>query len=78
MVASALLVRQLQWRDGLDILGARDARAFASAIERLLTDDVSWQRQQNAAWAQCALCYDVERFGQTLRDALESAAQVGV
>ncbi len=78
VVASALLVRQLQWRDGLDILGARDARAFASAIERLLTDDVSWQRQQNAAWAQCALCYDVERFGQTLRDALESAAQVGV
>ena len=26
VVASALLVRQLEWRDGTDVLGARDAR----------------------------------------------------
>ncbi len=70
-VASALLVRQLGWRDGLDIVGARDAKAFAVGIARLLTDDVAWQRQQQAAWQQCAQRYDLELFGHTLRRVLD-------
>ena len=45
-VASALLVRQLAWRDGLDVVGARDAKAFAAAIVRLLEDDAAWERQR--------------------------------
>jgi glycosyltransferase involved in cell wall biosynthesis len=70
VVASALLVRQLGWRDGVDILGAREAPAFARAIARLLSDDARWQRQQWAAWEQCTLRYDPEIFGETLRRVL--------
>jgi len=69
-VASALLVRQLGWRDGLDVMGARDASTFAGAIARLLEDDEAWRRQQQAAWEQCTLQYDPQRFGDTLRRVL--------
>ncbi|OOG36665.1 tetratricopeptide repeat protein [Polaromonas sp. A23] len=69
-VASALLVRQLEWRDGVDILGAKDAQTFASAIARLLVDDQAWQRQQRAGWEQCVRRYDPVLFAQTLRRAL--------
>lgn len=69
-VASSLLVRQLAWREGMDIVSARDARAFASAIRDLLLSDSAWLRQQQAAWEQCALRYDPELFAQTLRSAL--------
>ena len=74
-VASALLVRQLAWRDGLDIVGARDARAFAAAIARLLEDDAVWERQQSAAWEQCALRYNPDLFGRALRRVLYQAAE---
>ncbi|MGE0497857.1 MAG: glycosyltransferase [Ramlibacter sp.] len=73
-VASALLVRQLGWRDGLDVVGARDARAFAAAVARLLEDDAAWQRQQAAAWEQCALRYSPELFAQALHRVLGRAA----
>ena len=66
-VASALLVRQLGWRDGVDIRGAKDAQRFASAIVALLSDDTAWQQQQQAGWDQCAERYDPDRFAQTLR-----------
>lgn len=69
-VASALLVRQLDWRDGIDIRSARDAQAFASSIEALLGDDTAWQRQQLAGWAQCEQRYDPDLFAQTLRRVL--------
>jgi len=69
-VVSSLLVRQLAWRDGLDIIGARDARTFASAILQLLQDDHAWQRQQQAAWEQCAMRYDPDAFGDMLRRVL--------
>ena len=72
-VASALLVRQLAWRDGLDVVGARDAAAFAAAVARLLTDDAAWRQQQDAAWEQCARRYDPELFGATLRRTLQAA-----
>ena len=71
-VASALLVRQLGWRDGTDILGARDARAFAYGIARLLDDDAAWVRQQSAGWDQCAARYDPEVFGRMLRGVLDA------
>ena len=78
VVASSLLVRQLGWGDGVDILGARDAAAFARAIARLLSEDATWQRQQQAAWEQCASRYDPGTFGRMLRRVLggpsESAA----
>jgi glycosyltransferase involved in cell wall biosynthesis len=69
-VASALLVRQLGWQDGVDIIGARDAHAFAESIHRLYHDDTAWLRQQQAAWARCASSYDPGMFGETLRSVL--------
>ncbi|MBX3657853.1 MAG: tetratricopeptide repeat protein [Ramlibacter sp.] len=73
-VASALLVRQLAWRDGLDIVGARDARTFAMAIARLLLDDGAWERQQAAAWEQCDSRYHPDLFARNLRGVLQRAA----
>ena len=43
------------------------------AVARLLQDDVAWQRQQHAAWEQCALRYDPELFGHMLRRVLGQA-----
>ncbi len=74
VAASALLVRQLGWREGLDIQAGRDARSFADGIARLLRDDGLWTRQQQAAWQQCAERYAPQRFGQLLRQVLEGAA----
>lgn len=76
VVASALLVRQLQWSEGIDVQSARDAPAFAAAIARLLTDDSLWQRQQHSAFDQCARRYDPDLFGHTLRRVL-MASQTG-
>ena len=75
VVASTLLVRQLDWRDGLDTVGARDARAFAYATQQLLEDDRAWQRQQQAALEQCAQRYDPELFGASLRSILVNLSQ---
>jgi GT2 family glycosyltransferase len=75
VVASALLVRQLGWREGIDIQSARDADAFARGIARLLGDDGLWWRQQQAAWQQCLEHYEPGRFGQTLRQVLGAPPQ---
>lgn len=69
-VASALLVRQLGWHDGTDIMGARDAPAFASAIGTLLDGDDAWRQQQQAAWNACARHYAPDVFAGTLRRVL--------
>lgn len=71
VVASSLLVRQLGWRDGTDIQGARDADAFADRIARLLDDEALWRRQRAAAWAQCARRYDPTLFARILRSVLD-------
>jgi len=74
VVASALLVRQLEWRDGTDIIGARDAQTFAAAVARLLDDDFAWARQQQAAWDECTRRYDPDAFARTLRGVLQGVA----
>lgn len=74
VVASAVLVRQLEWQDGVDIRAARDAGAFAAAVATLLLDDRAWLRQQQAAWDQCALRYDPQMFGSTLRTVVEGSS----
>ncbi|WP_018411626.1 tetratricopeptide repeat protein [Methyloversatilis thermotolerans] len=73
VVASAVLLRQLGWTEGIDIQSGRDADAFARGIVRLLKDDALWVRQQQAAWAQCQAHHDPERFGRDLRSALDGA-----
>lgn len=67
VVASAILLRQLGWQDGLEIQGARDADAFARATLRLLTDDALWNRQQTAAWARCEGDYHPDDFARQIR-----------
>lgn len=74
VAASALLVRQLGWREGIDIQAGRDALSFADGIARLLHDDGLWRRQQQAAWQQCAERYAPQRFGQRLQQVLEGSA----
>lgn len=74
VAASALLVRQLGWREGIDIQAGRDAQSFADGIARLLRDDGLWQRQQQAAWQTCAERYTPQRFGQLLRQVMELPA----
>jgi predicted O-linked N-acetylglucosamine transferase (SPINDLY family)/GT2 family glycosyltransferase len=77
VVASALLVRQLDWREGIDIQAARGATAFAQGIVRLLRDDSLWQRQQQAAWQQCAERYEPQRFAQRLQQVLDTPPEAG-
>jgi GT2 family glycosyltransferase/tetratricopeptide (TPR) repeat protein/glycosyltransferase involved in cell wall biosynthesis len=77
VVASAVLVRQLGWDEGIDIQAARDARAFADGIERLLRDDALWSQQQASAWVQCGARYNEERFGQALRHVLQGTQRDG-
>ncbi|APW44983.1 glycosyl transferase [Rhodoferax saidenbachensis] len=72
VVASAVLVRQLGWDDGIDIQSARNAEAFARGIARLLHDDGLWQSQQHAAWQQCNTRYAPERFGHALQTVLNA------
>ncbi len=72
VAASTLLVRQLGWRQGLEIQAGTDAECFAQAVARLLQDDALWLRQQSAAWSQCTQRYAPLMFAQTLRDALSN------
>ena len=70
VVASSLLVQQLGWQDGRDILSATDASTFAAHIARLLQDDEAWQAQQRSAWDACRRRYDPSTFGDVLRAVL--------
>jgi GT2 family glycosyltransferase/glycosyltransferase involved in cell wall biosynthesis len=70
VVASSVLVRQLGWRDGVDIIGARDADRFAAAIRVLLFDHPHWNRQQAAAWDTCESRYDPVKFSQAVQHAV--------
>jgi glycosyltransferase involved in cell wall biosynthesis len=72
VVASSILVRQLGWRDGVDVVGARDAARFAAGIRALLRDDMLWERMQVAAWETCASRYDPALFTSAVRSAVVS------
>jgi glycosyltransferase involved in cell wall biosynthesis len=76
IVASSLLVSQLGWQDGHDILGARDAQTFARHVARLLQDDGAWVAQQRCAWDACRRRYDPDTFGATLRQVLRGIPQM--
>lgn len=73
VVASAVLVRQLDWDAGIDIQAARDASAFAAGIARLLDNETRWLKQQASAWAQCSARYNEELFGEALRRVLQGS-----
>lgn len=69
-VATDLLVRQLGWRSGVDILGARDAAGFARAMAALHDDADLWTRIREASLRRAARQYSPEHFGRTLREAV--------
>jgi hypothetical protein len=73
VVASAVLVRQLGWLDGLEVQSARDADAFARATARLLCNDVCWTRQQHAAWQRCAVAHNTTQFVRDVQRSLEAS-----
>ena len=73
-VASTILVRQLGWRGGVDILAARDPEAFSNAVAVLLQDDAIWMRQRFAAWEQCAVRYDPQAFARAVRCVVAGSA----
>ena len=77
VVASAILLRQLGWLDGLEIQSARNADDFASAIVRLLTDDSVWRRQQAAAWERCEADYHLDDFARHTRALLQANSTQG-
>ncbi|MGC2857433.1 tetratricopeptide repeat protein [Novispirillum sp. DQ9] len=70
VVATTLLVRQLGWRSGLDILAARDATAFAAAMAGLHEDADLWNSVRDAALRRAREDYAPDRFGQVLRNAV--------
>jgi tetratricopeptide (TPR) repeat protein/glycosyltransferase involved in cell wall biosynthesis len=70
VVASSLLVQQLGWLDGRDILGAQDAQAFAAHVMHLLQNDAVWLAQQRSGWDACRHRYDPDAFGATLQGVL--------
>ncbi|WP_343866912.1 tetratricopeptide repeat protein [Caenispirillum bisanense] len=70
VVATDLLVRQLGWRSGVDILAARDAAGFARAMAALHEDAGLWTRIRDAALGRARQQYSPEHFGRTLREAV--------
>ena len=66
VVATSLLVNQLGWTDGKDILAADDPHTFARQCARLYTDGALWQRLREASLRQLEIDCDVQRFERTL------------
>jgi hypothetical protein len=73
VVATSLLARQLGWRDGVELLVADDAPAFAAAIAHLHEDAVLWSRLRAGAWAALDRDYAPTRFSAGVRDLLDAA-----
>ncbi len=70
VAATDLLVRQLGWQSGVQLLGARDADGFAAAMARLHEDAALWNRVRDAASLKAAAQFSPETFASTLRGAL--------
>lgn len=70
VVATPLLLRQLGWQSGKQILGAKRADDFAAAMADLHENAKLWETLQAAAQQQAAHQFSPERAAKTLRDAL--------
>jgi glycosyltransferase involved in cell wall biosynthesis len=68
IVATSLLVSQLDWRAGHDILEADDPRTFAAAIAALYKDPEQWRQLRTAMLDRTRLQYSPEQFRETLRN----------
>ncbi|KJV08604.1 hypothetical protein VZ95_16715, partial [Elstera litoralis] len=70
VVATPLLVGQLGWAAGDEILSAETPADFAASLKRLLTDDGLWARLQAQAWQRVAALYDPAAFAEGVRAAV--------
>jgi len=75
-VATSLLVGQLGWTDGVDILGAGDAQNFARRIARLYRDAALWQSVRSAALARVAAESDVSEFNSRVERVMKEVVEV--
>lgn len=67
VVATSLLVRQLGWQSGIELLEGRDAEGFATAMAGLYLDSARWQKVRDAALLRADADYSPETFTRTLR-----------
>lgn len=77
VVASDLLIAQLGWTDGEDIVsgGAPDAGVFADAIIRLYRDETFWSHIREGALKRLAEDCAPDRFDAAVAAVLEDARQ---
>jgi glycosyltransferase involved in cell wall biosynthesis len=65
--ASTLLVRQLGWRTGREIVDAGESAAtFAAAVTRACSDEELWMSLQAGALARVGSDYSRERMKRTI------------
>jgi len=67
IVTTPLLVSQLDWQTGHEIMAADDPQAFAGAIAMLYTDHEQWTKLRTAMQERTRLQYAPVRFLKTLR-----------
>ncbi len=70
VVATPLLVGQLGWRAGTEILEAGTPEDFTAAVAQLLTDDSLWRTLQARAWERVAHAYNPDAFADSVRRAV--------
>jgi len=70
VVATPLLVGQLGWTAGTEIIDGETPAAFADAVQRLLGDDALWTRVQAAAWRRVESACDPAAFTEGVRRAV--------
>jgi GT2 family glycosyltransferase/glycosyltransferase involved in cell wall biosynthesis len=77
-VATNLLVGQLGWTEGVEILGAAvdDARGFARQIARLYREASLWSGIREKALARLEMENGIDGFNATVRDILNSAQSI--
>lgn len=75
VVASQILVRQLGWQSGVQILGAPDAASFAAGIDQLLGDDDLWRKIQADAWTSADRQFAPDLFKDSVLALLRQACQ---
>jgi glycosyltransferase involved in cell wall biosynthesis len=69
-VATKLLVHQLGFENGRDIIGADDPETFAAGCALLYTDADAWLDMRQAVMAKATVNYSPEYFDSTVRAAL--------
>jgi glycosyltransferase involved in cell wall biosynthesis len=77
VVCTSLLAAQLGWRDGVDLLVADDADAFARRCAELHGDPALWSRLREQSLARVARECGTNPFDAALRTALDHAMGTG-